>query len=376
MSSRITLLLGALLLVFAGAPPIVGPFTTPVVAAANDQPEPYFLDVLHAELDKLAVRGFRELLENTHSSEIRAAARGQNCRLGPNLLPADPLYPYGVTYPDLINFSIGPGDGDDPWLLTAPGGLSNAPFKLYSLGDRTTLLAEWPGPSVPIPGGPSVAIGNLFGDATPEVVIGGLNTIEVMSPRPNNRVFFSFSPFADYQGGVRVAVADVAGKDGRSEIIATQDDGGKVAILGVSDERAPFVIAHGEPYGPAVKGVWASATDLNRDGFAEIFLGSGSGPGIVGVLDPSRGGVLIGRINAFPDATTGARVDGGFIEGRPVVVAVSGGQFRAFGASPTTDEWEPLDFLGKDRPFGSATRDVNFDMWFLDNLPVGPGSGK
>lgn len=369
MSGRIMLLLGAVLLVSAQAPG-VGAFTTP-------GPDTFFVDIFDAELDQFGVRALRQIREDRATSYIRASARGQNCRLNASGGASDQLFPYGPGYPDLINFSIGPGDGNEPWLLIAPGGVSNAPFKLYSLGDRTTQLAEWPGPSVLIPGGPSVAIGNLFGDATPEVVIGGRNIIEVTSPRPNDRVFFSFSPFSDYDGPVRVSVADILGKDGRSEIIATQADGPRVAILGVSDERAPVLIGDGDPFGPAMKGVWASGADLNGDGFAEIFLGTGTGPGIVGVLDSSRGGVLIGRINAFPNATAGARVDGGFIEGRPVVVAVSSGEFRAFGASLTADEWEPLVGFGKSPPFGTAVRDVNFDVFSLFGVvpgKLGPGN--
>jgi hypothetical protein len=380
MSCRITLVfVGAVLLGFAEVvPTIVRAFDAPVGAAATDQfgaAAAFELARIDSPVDTVAVRGLRAIRDDRRTSYIRASLRGQNCRLGPTGLAGEPFYPNGVTSRDPRSFALGPGEGDDPVLLSAPGGPSNAPFRLFSLGDRPAPLAEWPGPSEPIPGGPSIAIGNLFGDATNEVVIGRLKVIDVVAPRPTDRFFFSYTPFPDYDGPVRVSIADIIGKDGRSEIIATKGDGGEVSIVSVSDERLPFEVAYGAPMGTEVQGLWSAGVDLTGDGFAEILLAAGSGAGLVGVFDASRGGILIGRINAFPDSTTGARVDGGFIEGRPVVIAGSEGQFRAFGASLTTDEWVHLDNFAPNPPFGREIReDVFFDIWTLDRLPRLPQS--
>jgi uncharacterized repeat protein (TIGR01451 family) len=119
------------------------------------------------------------------------------------------------------------------------------------------------------PGGHYFVTGAGFGHS-PQVT--------VYNPFTGARVvqFYAFDP--RFQGGVRVALGDVNG-DGTPDIIAAAGPTGSPDVR-VFDGRTGALIDEFMPYNPGFAGgVFVAAGDLNHDGFADIVTGPDAGGG-------------------------------------------------------------------------------------------------
>lgn len=186
-------------------------------------------------------------------------------------------------------------------------------------------------------GGVRVALGDVNGDGTPDIITGagpgagphvkvfnGTNGAEI-------RAFFAFDP--TYTGGVFVAAGDVDG-DGKADIIVgsgvTSGGGAVVRVFRGTDlvQLASFL-----PYSAIFNGgVYVAAGDVNGDGLADIITGAGAGKPHVRVFH-GRTLSLLESFLAYPatDLAGGAYVAAGDVngDGRADIIVGSG-----TGASP------------------------------------------
>ncbi|MBX9583631.1 MAG: cadherin-like domain-containing protein, partial [Gemmataceae bacterium] len=136
--------------------------------------------------------------------------------------------------------------------------------------------------------------------------------------------FVAFEP--PFDGGVRVAVGDVTG-DRVDDIVAAAGPGGgpRVAVFdGATGALARSFFAYEPTFG---LGVHVSVADLDRDGFADIVTGTGSGGGPrVQAFSGRTGEVLANFFPYDPRFRGGVRVGAGDLDrdGRAEVVTAAG----------------------------------------------------
>lgn len=247
--------------------------------------------------------------------------------------------------------------------------------------------------------------------------------------------FYAYS--RDFTGGVRVAVGDVTG-DGTPDVITAAGPGGGPHVRvfdGITAEQVPGAIGSFYAYDPAFTGgVFVTAADFNGDGLADIVTGADAGGGphvrvfsgrdgteLVGFFDDSKagGGVRVatgdidgdgtpdiiaagapdsvrvfsglsgrevegaaGRISAYPGFGGGVYVAGGDVngDGRDDVItgagAGGGPHVRAFSG---VDGSELASFFAYDAAFTGGVRvgtgDVDQDGDLEIITGAGPGGG-
>lgn len=131
-------------------------------------------------------------------------------------------------------------------------------------------------------GGANIASGNLYGDASPEIVTGtafgggGRTIINIHDTNGDlKNKFFAYGEV--FRGGVDVAVADVDG-DGKQEIITAAGPGGGPHIKIFKSDGT--LVSEFFAYGTNFRGgVYIAAADMDDDGKAEIVTGPGAGGG-------------------------------------------------------------------------------------------------
>jgi hypothetical protein len=131
-------------------------------------------------------------------------------------------------------------------------------------------------------GGVSVAIGDINGDGTPDIITGagpsGGPHVKVFSGKDGSELasFFAYDP--SFQGGVNVATGDI-NADGFADIITGAGAGGGPHVK-VFSGRDAAQLASFFAYDPGFHGgVNVAAGDVNGDGFADIITGAGAGGG-------------------------------------------------------------------------------------------------
>jgi len=129
-------------------------------------------------------------------------------------------------------------------------------------------------------GGASVAVGDVEGNGTPDIVVGSGpgHSPMVWVFKQNGMPVTSFVPYdPNFKGGINVAVGDVAG-DSKAEIITGAGSGGgpHVRIFNGTGQAVGGFFA----YDPAFHGgVNVAAGDVTGGGKAEIVTGAGPGGG-------------------------------------------------------------------------------------------------
>ncbi len=217
-------------------------------------------------------------------------------------------------------------------------------------------------------GGVRVAMGDVTGDGTPDIItgagIGGGPHVRVFDGRTGEKLLTNAGDFfaydAAFRGGIYVASGDING-DGQADIITSPGNGGgphvrifngadgsllsefmafeeefrggvRVAVGDVNGDGVPEVIAAaGQGGGPRVRvfngltgnqvdspvadffaydtnfrgGVFVAAADVDGDGFADIITGAGETGGPHVKVFSGRTGGVINEFFAFEDAFVG-----------------------------------------------------------------------
>jgi hypothetical protein len=232
-------------------------------------------------------------------AEIVAAAPTYS---GPEVKIFDPasgtaetvLYPYGGTAASSVAVALGDvnGDGTHDIVLSAdtPSGT-----EVKAVDTSGTQLADFYVLDSAIVPGASTAAGDLDGDGKAEIVLGGGPTNAPWPPvanGPAQRVAIYRSDGVEvhefdaypglFQGGVRVALADIEG-DSRPEMLAAPGPGMEPEIGIWSQHWVPGVdrgtrLGHFLAFGSSFRGGVSVATDdVTGDGHAEIIAGTGKG---------------------------------------------------------------------------------------------------
>jgi hypothetical protein len=173
-------------------------------------------------------------------------------------------------------------------------------------------------------GGVRVAVADVNGDGTPDIITGpgpgGGPDIRVFDGNNGNliREFMAFDP--RFLGGVYVAAGDFAGT-GKADIVVGADAGGGPEVR-LFDGTTLQPIVSFFPYNPGFTGgVRVAVADVNGDGVPDLITGAGPGGGPhVQVFDGRTLTNLIPTVlqsfMAFdPSMTAGVYVAGGDISG-------------------------------------------------------------
>ncbi len=181
-----------------------------------------------------------------------------------------------------LSVAVGDVNGDAHPDIVASRANEGAPLVRVLDGKTGTLLREFFAYDDNFLGGVNVAVGDIDGDGVQEIITGTGN-----GGAPHVRVFdgatgterFGFFPYeASFRGGVIVAAADVTG-DGRAEVVTGTGVGGGPRVQ-VIDAATKTAIADYFAYEDTFRGgVLVGAGDVNGDGRADVVTGTGVGGG-------------------------------------------------------------------------------------------------
>jgi hypothetical protein len=286
-----------------------------------------------------------------------------NPALASLFVPPPPPPPPPPTGPNLLVTGADAGGGPEVKVFNTPtGGLK---FDFYAYNPAFL-------------GGVRVALADVNGDGTPDIITGpgptGGPEIKVFDGKTGAiiRDFFAFDP--NFKGGVWVAGGDVNG-DGFADIIVGADAGGGPEVAVFSGKDGSLLTAF-FPYDPNFQGgVRVAAADVNHDGIADIITAPGAGGGPEVRVYEGDTPTIIGDYMAFdPSFSGGVFVAGGDTLGNGTdnVIASGGNEVRVFnGASQTILE----DFFAAPSSFTGGMRVAAHDVFGTGKASILAGTG-
>lgn len=207
------------------------------------------------------------------------------------------FFAYAPTFTGGVRTAIGDINGDgQPDLVTAAGPGGGPHVVVWSINPSLSYATVQSGFFAFEPtftGGITLSTGNLNGDTFDDIIVGAGagggprvaafagNANYASNPTTRIADFFAYDP--SFDKGVNVAAGDRTG-DGLDEIItgAAQGGGPHVQVFNTSGQAIDSFFA----FNPALTcGVFVAAGDLDSDGIADIYTGTGSGTtGTAGVF--------------------------------------------------------------------------------------------
>jgi hypothetical protein len=185
-----------------------------------------------------------------------------------------------------------------------------------------------PGDPATDPPGPLTGRFSVSQDAGGQVVAIG---------NPNGTPALIVSPFPDYTGGVRSAVADFNG-DGFPDLVVGTGPGGVAQVM-VLDGRDAHELFSITPFGNFTGGVYVAAGDLTGDNVADLVITPDQGGGPQVLVYTGAGFGLVANFYGIddPNFRGGARVAVGDVngDGRSDLVVAAG-----FGGGPRVSAYD------------------------------------
>ena len=212
-----------------------------------------------------------------------------------------------------VRVAVGDIDGDGVSdIITGPGPGMPSLVRVFN-GRDLSLMREFLAFDGQYDRGVWVAAADLRRDGRAEIICGadegGLPVVRVFDGATGRRLteFAAYEP--QFRGGVRVAVGDVNG-DGTPDIITAPGPGRPTLIRVFDGRNASNVLSQFDAYELAfMGGAFVSAADFTGDGRAEVVTGAGvNGGPHVRVFDGLRGQPLFDLFAYDKDFRGGARV--------------------------------------------------------------------
>jgi hypothetical protein len=240
----------------------------------------------------------------------------------------------------------------------------NAPLaKLYDSTGALKLNSAVFGPEAI--GGVRVAVGDVNGDGTPDLIAGtgpgSRSEVRILDGR-TGEIIFSAQPFGEFTGGVFVAAGDIDG-DGLADFAVSPDESGGPRVVVYNSRNRGQVASFFAIDDPNFRGgARVAMADVTGDGLADLLVaaGFGGGPRVAGFdarfLTTTRQKIFNDFFAFAPTLRNGVYIAGGDMNGdglaEVVVGAGPGGgpQVMAFsGAGLLNDQLVPLaDFFAGD----------------------------
>jgi hypothetical protein len=264
------------------------------------------------------------------------------------------------------SISITPGDGKGDFLYFPPSGNGQT---YYGYGSSS--FDPW-----------SVAVNDVNGDGKPDIITGGLATVDVWLQYSFTdwRHAVYFVPVGFGWSYTKVAVGDLNG-DGKPDIVATA--GTQVNVL-LNTGNGSFAAA--QPYGVAAGSIGVALGDVNGDGKLDIVTtGSnssvsalmGNGDGSFGAVQNyavagTPNSVAIGDVNGdgkLDIVTTGTEID--------MLLNNGDGTFAAaYAVGPAGSSVVVADFNGDGLPDLAQIDGVGTSVDVILNTSTPPSGGK
>lgn len=224
---------------------------------------------------------------------------------------------YNANFHGGVFVASGDVDGDGCDDIVTGAGAGGGPHVMAFRGRDRAPIRSFNAYSPNFGGGVYVAVGDINGDGFEDIITGpgagGGPHVMVFSGQNLSilRSHFAYSP--DYISGVTVASGDVDG-DGYDDVITGTAE--QQAWVKVWSGRYQGLIRDVFPWGNAV-GVNVGVVDMNKDGRADIILGSRYGmPGLLQTFDGSFGYEIGYGFNPYGQFGGGVFVGGG---GTPIL---------------------------------------------------------
>lgn len=216
------------------------------------------------------------------------------------------IAPFTSTFTGGVRVAVGDVNGDGTPDLVAGAGPGGGPAVNAFDGKTGKQLLSFLAFDTSFRGGVYVGAGDVDGDGRADIVAGagpgGGPHVKVFSGA-DGKLLRSFDAFAaGFTGGVRVAAGDVDG-DGRADVIAAAGPGGGPQIEvfdGVQGNLVRSFLAFAPTF---TGGVEVAAGDIDGDGRADLIAGAGPGGGPHLRAFSGVGGSTLAAFDAFsPDA--------------------------------------------------------------------------
>jgi hypothetical protein len=257
--------------------------------------------------------------------------------------------PYDPAFTGGVRVALGDFNNDSiPDVVTAPGPGGGPHIKVFN-GATFGLLRQFFAYDPAFRGGVYVAVGNVNGDSTPDIVTGagegGGPHVKVFDGLTGVAIDSFFAYDVAFRGGVTVAAGDV-NSDARADIITGAGPGGGPHVKVINGATGALLRQFMAFDSTLRGGVFVAAADLNANARADIVAGAGPGGSPqVRIFDGSTGSQLTSFSAYDPAFRGGVRVAAYSIDatGQPAVITApgtGGGQnvrvFAGVGLPPTT----------------------------------------